>query len=466
MEPDIAAVIVNWNKKLDVLNLLTELKDVSKPKFDVFVVDNASTDGSVDAIRTNFPNVNVIVNKTNLGGTGGFNSGIEHVCNKKEYRYIWLLDNDAKIRNDTLSELVKTMESDPRIGLAGSRIVDANNKTMTVETGGNFRWDLIGVTPVNRNVKKPVTHTVNVDYVAICSALVRVKALEQVGLMDDRLFLLWDDMDWGLCFKEQGFKVVAVPQSVAYHGSFTERDRGIASNFYYGIRNALLVYTKHTSFLKRCAIFYRSLRYFLRISFFLKAHNKKHMSKLMDSAFSDFVNNRWGKLGRISFDEKLSGIGNQLLGRPSKGKGGAIKKILVPVSGGSSLEENDRLLELLNATYPNAEITVLVHNDRADYYEKYRTVELSREQMSNVVYVVRQFIRLGRRKYDAAAAVTPSPFIYTAKWIIFADMAGRGLTQSRSRYMLLPLLFMAICCGEVAAHILFPIIMYKSLQYK
>ena len=107
----IATIIVNWNKKNDVLDLINDLSGIAEPSFDIFVVDNASTDGSPEAIRNRFPHVHLIINKENLGGTGGFNTGVDHILKLGGYDYIWLLDNDAKIKNDTLTELVRAIVS-------------------------------------------------------------------------------------------------------------------------------------------------------------------------------------------------------------------------------------------------------------------------------------------------------------------------------------------------------------------
>ena len=104
--PKVAIVTVNWNKRDYVLNLLNSLKHINYDNYNIIVVDNASTDDSVTAIKEHFPNVNLIVNSENLGGTGGFNTGIKYVLEATDkYKYIWLLDNDAVVEKDTLIEL-------------------------------------------------------------------------------------------------------------------------------------------------------------------------------------------------------------------------------------------------------------------------------------------------------------------------------------------------------------------------
>ena len=110
--PKVAIVIVTWNKKKYVLDLLNSLGNLNYDNHDIIVVDNASTDDTCQVIREQYTYVDLIENKENLGGTGGFNTGMRYVLEKRGYKYTWLLDNDAVVENDTLIELVRVMEND------------------------------------------------------------------------------------------------------------------------------------------------------------------------------------------------------------------------------------------------------------------------------------------------------------------------------------------------------------------
>lgn len=458
----IAVVIVNWNRKADILNLLSELKTVSKPCLDVIVVDNASEDGSVAAIKTEFPETTLIINKVNTGGTGGFNQGIRYVIGQKKYRYVWLLDNDARIEDHTIGELLNAMESDSRIGIAGSRIVDIENRVMTVETGGNFRWDIAGVAAVNRNCIPKNLDAIDVDYVAICSALVRLSALERVGLMDERLFVLWDDMDWGLCFKSHGYQVVSIPKSIVYHRSFSERSANEIMDFYYNFRNALLVYTKHTNFKKRTVIFYRTMRFNIRIYLFLVGHDRKYAGKLMLTALKDYLNNRWGKfVENIHCENNRYGKSTGILDTVKP----QIKKILVPVMA-TAFKDSKVLLKELKKKYPEAEIRVLANDDRSGLYEEYNPYKLKKKKLKSLLYLLQTFIRLKHEKYDCVAAITPSPFIYIAKQTLFFQKDAQTITLYHSGPVQFMKLCLLLCGGEILALVLWPLLMLKSRRYE
>jgi len=463
MPENIAAVIVNWNKKAEILGLLHDLRKIKEPLFDIFVVDNASTDGSSDAIEADFPEVNLIKNKINLGGTGGFNTGIDHVCKLDSYDYIWLLDNDVEVVDNTLLELVKVIKSDDRIGLVGSHVFDIDNREVTVEMGGNIRWDIMGAIPFYRNTTNEIKDSiVFVDYVAICSALVSVNAIKNVGLMDARLFLLWDDMDWGIYFKEHGYKVVAASKSIVYHGSFTERDRGALTSYYYGIRNPLLVYTKHTTFLKRARIFYSSLRYYSKIYFFLKSHYKKFEAGLIYKALFDYMNNRWGK---VSHKNIIKVIGYQSECNLAAWKEEHLDKMLISAIIGITFQECITILKSLKEKYHEAEVSILTYSDRSHFFKNYKTYILDRRKIKNLFYVIKEFFAIKRKGFDAIAFVVPTPFIYLGKSSIMLDRDGNILAKNYTGPLSLIRLCLSVCQSEIVAFIILPVLLYKSLKY-
>lgn len=459
MEHRIAAVIVNWNKKDQVLRLLNQLEQNYKSSFDTFVVDNASTDGSAEAIMKERPDVFLIVNKENLGGTGGFNSGIRHVVAQKKYHYIWLLDNDAEIDQKTLPNLVAVMESLPDVGIAGSRIVDIDNKKITVETGGCFRWDMMGVFALNRNTYMLKSNIIECDYVAICSALVRVSTLESVGFMDERLFLFWDDMDWGLTFKKHGYRVVSIPGSIAYHGSFTERERGDITNYYYGIRNPLLVYTKHASFLLRAVIFYHSLRYFGRSVYFMKMTDQRHKALLINQALNDYLNGRWGKVGQISQSFTDSNHNR------CKEKSTSFQTILVSVLG-TSQNEAQKMITTLQRSFPDSRITLLVSDDRCAYFNDFTVIQMNMKKTNDLLYLGSLFTRILLKRYDAIALSTAAPFAYASRYYLKFNNENEYYSTHHSGAFPIMKLFFSVLQGELFALIKLPGIMLSSYKYK
>ena len=144
MPPRVSIVIVTWNKQLDVLNLLNSLHVICCACTNIVVVDNASTDGTAEAIRQHPLPVNLIENSENLGGAGGFNTGIRYALDNLKPDFIWLLDNDAQADPKALRELVSVMTADVTVGIAGSCILNPIQPSQIVEAGAFI--DLMSLT--------------------------------------------------------------------------------------------------------------------------------------------------------------------------------------------------------------------------------------------------------------------------------------------------------------------------------
>ncbi len=458
--PKTAIVIVNWNKRIDTLNLLNSLKTLNYDNYKIFVVDNSSNDGSVEAIKDQFPEAALLINSENLGGTGGFNSGIRHVLKKGGYKYIWLLDNDAEVEDNSLSELVVAMEHDDNIGLAGSRIVDSRRRDITVEAGALIESDMIGVRPLYRNVTnlKLDTQTADVDYVAICSALIRTSALEKVGLMDERYFIFWDDMDWGLTFKESGFKVVCALNSIAYHNAFTEK-RGVLVDYYYGNRNSLLTYSKHTGLWKRVPLFYKYLRQKCISLALLGFNGDPSLMALGFSGIFDFILGSWGrKKGAPGVD------------RPRKGPGtlpGEADRILILNDG--SRDEIYSALDNLKTKYPEAYFTILINKDRKDYFEDYfdNLIEIDTGRPYSLVHQTGVFINLLRNNFTLSVSFkNATPLSYATKKSYVFDSGTGDFYETGNNVQNIWKPAASAVVGEIMSILFLPVLWASSLRYK
>lgn len=459
--PTVLILIVNWNKKDYVVRLLNSLENLNYKNYEVLVVDNDSTDDSVEVLRLKFPHIKIIKNKENLGGTGGFNTGLYYALeNKDNFKYVWLLDNDAEIEPDTLYELVKVMEEDNSVGLAGSRIKDADNRDITLEVGSFFKWNTIGVTPNLRNKRVIINkEPVEVDYVAVCSALCRIEALEKVGVMDARLFIFWDDMDWGLYFKENGYKVKAVPSSLAYHASFTERDRGALTDYYYGIRNSLLVYSKHTNAFRRFFIFYRYFRNTLKSVFLLFMNDRKYYATLTLQAIWDFCNNKWGK---YTFD-KLDKLRVDKIVKLQSETNNPTKILIMGDGDKNTILSSKKEIE---NEFPNSVIELLVTNDRVDVYEPYFEIihTIDSNRLHSLFYNIKVLKNVIYRNYDICVNTFFSPYCYGVK-NTFNYKTEVGFSKSNMNIANIYKPVIAFIVGEISALFVTPLIFLLSYRY-
>jgi len=458
--PKVAIIILNWNKRDDTLKLLRSLESIDYDNHDTVVVDNASTDGSTETIRKQFPNIDLIINTDNLGGTGGFNSGMRHALTNRNYKYVWLLDNDAEVESSTLRELVDAMEQDETIGIAGSRIIDSDRRDITVEAGAFLKRDSIGVQPLYRNIRNLniTTRLMEVDYVAICSALARTSALEKVGLMDERYFIFWDDMDWGLQFKDNGFKVVSVLGSIVYHPAFTEK-RGIMIDYYYGNRNSLLTYTKHTGLKKRISIFYSYLRHKCTSLIFLGLNGREDTMKLGFQGILDFVVGRWGiKVNKDQPDEA------QIKSAEFPAR---VNNVLILNDG--NREEIYDAYNYLAKAYPDANYTLLIPDDRADFFDTgfQHVIKISTNKPYSLIDLMPIFVKILFKKFDIAVSFkNTSPFSYVAAKSYSFEPNTKNFKEMDSNLKNIWKLIISTIIGELMSILLLPIIYISSFRYE
>lgn len=300
--PHVAAIIVTWNKKEFVTRLLEQLRTIKYPrdKLSVTVVDNNSSDGTVDVVSSSFPWVRLIQNPSNLGGTGGFNCGMKRVLEEQpQSKYLWLLDNDVLVDRNALSSLVAVLEQHTDAAICGSRIMDVDNTDELIEVGA-FIDRKMGI--IRRNM--PVNETVGdsgaifeVDYVAACSLLARIDDVKQVGLWHDHFFIYWDDMEWGARFNSFGYKVLAANASIVYHPSWAGRiaDSSAIWRSYYRTRNSLWFYNNYLNGIRRRLTIMFMITRFITHAFASCVSVRSGVSQAFLEGIGDFFRGRYGK---------------------------------------------------------------------------------------------------------------------------------------------------------------------------
>ena len=119
--PTVSIIVLNWNGKHDTVECLESLSHISYPNYEVIVVDNGSTDGSVEQFKARYPEITVIENQDNLGFAEGNNVGIRAAL-QEDTEYVLLLNNDTIVDPRFLDELINVAEREPRVGFAGPKI--------------------------------------------------------------------------------------------------------------------------------------------------------------------------------------------------------------------------------------------------------------------------------------------------------------------------------------------------------
>lgn len=263
--PEVAIILVNWNGRADTLECLESVFRLDYPNFRVVVCDNASGDGSIEAIEQWWqggeavppqsayfdylfekpltkPAAFLCLNREaaergegsdeplvvieaggNLGFAGGNNVAIRHALHAGACKYFWLLNTDTVVEPDALRHLVDRAERDQRIGIVGSSLVYYWQPDKLQGMGGasmdarSTRMQHVGVNePVDSIPADPSAVERRMAYVIGASMLVSREFIEQVGLMCEDYFLYYEEIDWALRGKER-FELAYAPASIVYH---------------------------------------------------------------------------------------------------------------------------------------------------------------------------------------------------------------------------------------------------------
>lgn len=341
----ILIIIVTWNKKEYVIDLLNSLSVINFPReqLDILVIDNASNDGTVEALEAQFDDIEIIRNAENIGGTGGFNTGLAWAFDQPDsrYDYLWLLDNDVVVHKNALSELVTVLEENSETAIAGSTMMQLDYPWRINEMGAfvdqqngtlvfNRHYEEISNwqgTPIDdllvedADLSQQLMHcqpVMDVDYVAAASLLIRAPVARQAGLWMD-FFIHFDDVEWCLRIGKAGHRVAVSAKSLIWHLSAATK----VPNWilYYDNRNILYLLAKHSGDIA----VNNAIRNILKKTLYYKLIGKADLAELHLQAISDFEQGLTGKKTiQLPYKfERVAEIG-RILNDPS------IKKIIVP----------------------------------------------------------------------------------------------------------------------------------------
>lgn len=244
----LAVIICNYNGKNYVVRCIDSLLKQTYDSFDLYLIDNASTDGTCAEVEKRFGNrVRIHQNSENLGGTGGFNTGLR-LCIEKDYSHILMLDNDVVLARDAVENLVRTMEQEPKIGILGAKIMIMGAPEHIQEYGSYINRDKLDTHLGNyRRFDRGLPAKVYCDYVPACVALVSREAVMAAGVMPEDTFIYWDDIEFCHRIRQCGYLVAACGNAVAWHrGGFNRKSTDTFRIYYYN-RNRL------NYFLRTCA---------------------------------------------------------------------------------------------------------------------------------------------------------------------------------------------------------------------
>jgi GT2 family glycosyltransferase len=335
-------LVLNWNNWRDTVECLESIFQNNYSNYQVVCIDNASTDDSEYRIKEwaagnlkvtsryvyfNSDNKPIPVvtydrktgaesggterektlcpkeqqqplifirTEKNAGYAGGNNAGIRYVLEKGDGPFIWILNNDTVIEKDALAALVKYAARDATVGMIGSKLLCYNNPNVLQAAGGGRIFPALGNTNLvayNQKDNGKWDLPCDLDYICGASLFVKRAVIEEIGLMDERYFLYWEDADWGTRARRKGYKLLYCHESRILHKEGGTSGGITPLTDYYWTRNGLLFAKK----------LYPIFLPFIPLSYLLKytivRMVKKHPLNIVSflSGIVDFCKGKTGK---------------------------------------------------------------------------------------------------------------------------------------------------------------------------
>ena len=252
-KPSIAVILVNWKKYNLTSKCIDSLNKSNYKNFKIILVDNEYSEKSSIELKNQHKDIVVFKEKNNLGFAGGNNIGIRYAL-ENDYDYIMLLNNDTEVKENFILPLVERIEKDHFLGAVQPLILNFSNKSIIWNAGGKLN-KFLGLTSTRLNNNKLNSSIVFDDYtdwISGCCILIKSEILTKVGLLDEKFFNYYEDVDWSLRMKNLGYDLGFVKESIIYHhGSSSSKNKkntgGLISSkiHYFNIRNHILLLKKH-----------------------------------------------------------------------------------------------------------------------------------------------------------------------------------------------------------------------------
>jgi len=276
LNPDLAIVIVSWNVRGLLRACLTSVYESLKGsnlRGEVWVVDNASTDGSAEMVRGRFPQARLMANEANVGFAAANNQalramGFPSAESHELPRYVLLLNPDTEVLGDALATMVRFLDENPQAGVAGAKLLypdgrpqhsafafptlaqafldffPLHHRLLNSRLNGRYPRRLY-----ERGEPFPIDHPLGAALMA------RGEAIQEVGLLDERFFIYCEEIDWCMRMKKAGWGVYCVPRAAEVVHHEAKSTRQVRGEMFVALwRSRHLLFEKHYSHFYRWAV--------------------------------------------------------------------------------------------------------------------------------------------------------------------------------------------------------------------
>lgn len=275
---DLSIIIVNWNTSELLVQCLDSIYRADPHlTFEIIIVDNGSTDNSMDAVNERFPNLKTIANARNLGFARANNQGLAIGTG----RYFMLLNSDTIVPPGEIDKLVHFADQSPDIGVLGPKLLNMDGTLQESWSSFPSLWsEFVGQNFRERQPETNLPFAYDVDWISGACMLVRAKTIEEIGMLDEAYFMYSEEADWCYRIKAGGWKVIYLSNAEITHlgGGSADRTSLIQLTLLY--QSKIYFFKKNYSRLKAVLLRYGlalSNSYGLVRRFFLLFRNDRKM---------------------------------------------------------------------------------------------------------------------------------------------------------------------------------------------
>ncbi len=255
MDIDLSVIIVNWNVRDLLRSCLLSLSSTPSPlcSLETILVDNASSDDSVEMVRGEFPSVQLIVNAENRGFPAANNQGLAVA----QGRYVLLLNPDTEVLGSALATLVAYADAHPDVGVVGPQLLNPDGSVQSSRrrfpTLATALFESTWLQPLAPHrllqryylLDQPDDATLAVDWVDGAALLARRAAIAQVGPLDENFFMYSEELDWCRRFRQAGWRVVYLPTAQIVHHRGKSSEQAVAARHIHFQTSKVRYFSKH-----------------------------------------------------------------------------------------------------------------------------------------------------------------------------------------------------------------------------
>jgi len=228
--PLVSVIIVNYNGKTYLEKCLESLMKINYKNYEIILVDNNSTDTSIEFVKNTYPSITIIKLNDNYGFAEPNNIGAKNAKGD----YLLFLNNDTEVNADFIGEMIKVLKQDPKIAICQSLLLKPNGD---VDSSGDF-IDTLGRAYGSKNKVNEVKKILSARG---ASMMVRKDSFWDLGGFDKKFFASFEDVDLGWRAWIWGYKIVLVPNSIVYHKGGQTVKQYFSEVRFHGVKNSLII---------------------------------------------------------------------------------------------------------------------------------------------------------------------------------------------------------------------------------